>query len=85
MSKFGTLLNSRPTAREDSLRLRQIIDGASNDKDIVLDFSGVEIVTPSYADELFLSLKEQYHGKKISVQNAETLIVKQTLNEIVKM
>jgi hypothetical protein len=83
MSKFGTLLNSRPTAREDSLRLRQIIDNVQ-DNEIVLDFSGVEIITPSYADELFLSLNEQYHAKKITIQNAETMIVKQTLDEIAK-
>lgn len=80
MVKFGTLLNSRPAAREAFLRLKQIINGSS--EDIVLDFAGVEILTPSYADELLDLLKNEYGNKKIKIENAQTAAVRDTLQAV---
>ena len=84
MGKFGKLLNSRPTGKEVALRMFQIINGAVEDKEIVLDFSGVEILTPSFADELIHQLKERYKENKIvKIVNAKTSTVKDVL-EIIK-
>ncbi len=85
MRKFGTLLNSRPAGKEVALRMFQIINGAVEDKEIVLDFAGVEILTPSFADELIHQLKERYKEKKIvKTINAETSTVKDVLGFIEK-
>lgn len=80
MVKFGALLNGRPAAREAVLRLRAIINGST--EDIVLDFAGVEILTPSFADELLHALREKYGTKKIKIANVETAVVKDTLKAI---
>ena len=82
MQKFGVLLNSRPAAREASLRLIQLINGAGSKEGVVLDFDGVEILTPSYADELLRSLKEKYGSSKVLVENANTEAVRSTLDAI---
>lgn len=85
MRKFGTLLNSRPAGKEAALRMFQIINGAIDDKDIILDFAGVEVLTPSFADELIHQLKERYgENKTIKTTNAETSTVKDVLGLIEK-
>ena len=85
MGKFGKLLNSRPAGKEVALRIFQIINGAVENKEIVLDFAGVEILTPSFADELIHQLKERYKEDKIiKTVNAETSTVKDVLGIIEK-
>lgn len=80
MIKFGNLLNGRPAAREVFLRLKQIINGSR--EDIVLDFAGVEILTPSFADELLHLLRDNYGNKKIKTENVETAVVRETLKAV---
>ena len=80
MAKFNTVLNGRPAAKEAFLRIQQITNGAAEKESIVIDFSGVEVLTPSYADELLQSLKTKYGSDKIKIINtapsvAETIQV----------
>lgn len=63
MRKFGIVLNSRPAAKEAVARVRQIVNGSG--EDILLDFSEVEVLTPSFADEFSCGLKDVYPGKKV--------------------
>lgn len=84
MSKFGTLLNSRPAAKEDVLRLVQIINGSTEKEILILDLSGVEILTPSYADELLHLLWGKYGKDKVKIENIQTPAVKDTLKSIEK-
>jgi len=70
MLKFGNILNSRPAGREAVLRAKQIMNG-STDPDIILDFSGVEVLTPSFADEFTKGLKDIYKNKTIKFQGFE--------------
>lgn len=84
MKKFGTLLNSRPAGSEAASRLFQIING-TNDNKIVIDFDGVEILTPSFADEFLTQIEERYStAKTIKIINTNTKIVKETLKAIGK-
>lgn len=69
MSKFNTVLNGRPVAKEAALRIQQIVNGSAGKEDMVLDFSGVEILTPSYADELLKSLEAKYGAEKVKIIN----------------
>ena len=82
MQKFGTLLNGRPSAHEAALRVQQLVNGSAATENVVLDFAGVEILTPSYADELLHTLKEIYGENKVKVENAETGTVRDTLTAV---
>lgn len=83
MRKFGTLLNGRPAGREGALRLFQIVNGTKDDDEIVLDFKGVEVLTPSFAGEFINQIKEKYSDKKkIKAINTNALVVKETLKAI---
>ena len=79
MVKFGNILNSRPAGREAALRAKQIING-SNGEGIILDFSNVEVLTPSFADEFVTGLKEIYKDRNIKLQGFETnQVIRDTL------
>ncbi|MCG2699814.1 STAS-like domain-containing protein [Candidatus Parcubacteria bacterium] len=75
MSKFNTVLNGRPTAREAFLRLQQIINGSVEKEDITLDFMNVEVLTPSYADELLRALEGKYGSDKIKIINTSQAVL----------
>lgn len=68
MIKFGNILNSRPTGQEAVLRAKQIINGSNDSEGIIVDFSDVEVLTPSFADEFVKGLKEIYKDKKITFE-----------------
>ena len=68
LKKFGRILNSRSFGREAILRVHQIVNGEKDTaEDLVLDFSEVEIVTPSFADEFVNGLKKLYPRKEIKI------------------
>lgn len=80
MIKFGNILNSRPAGREAGLRAKQIINGSNESEDVVLDFSNVEVLTPSFADEFVKGLKEIYPDKNIKFEGfTEDSVTKDTL------
>lgn len=81
MSKFNTVLNGRPAGREAFLRLQQIINGSAEKEDIVLDFINVEVLTPSYADELLKSLRDKYGSDKVKIVNT-TPAVTETIQAV---
>lgn len=81
MQKFGKILNSRPSAKEAVLRVRQIVSGST--EDIVLDFSEVSILTPSFADEFVTGIKEQNKGRKVVFEGvAKNESVERTLKAV---
>ncbi len=72
LKKFGKILNSRASGREAVLRARQIVNGEKDTSDdLILDFSEVGVVTPSFADEFISGLKKQYPHKKLNIRGAE--------------
>lgn len=81
MLKFNTVLNGRPSAKEAASRIQQIVNGSAEREDVVLDFAGVEVLTPSYADELLRTLKEKYGSEKVRIINASNAVV-ETFNAV---
>ncbi len=81
MSKFNTVLNGRPVAREAALRIQQIVNGTAKTEDVVLDFTGVEVLSPSYADELMTVLRTKYGNEKVKVVNT-TQAVSETFEAV---
>ena len=84
MKKFGIVLNGRPAGREAALRLFQIVNGSDDKEKIILDFSDVEILTPSFADELLHLIRDKYGIERIAIENVETSAVKDTISAIEK-
>lgn len=82
MLKFGTLLNGRPAGKEAALRIVQIVNGSAGQGDIVLDFAGVEILTPSFADEVLHALKNKYGDERVKIENTNTPTVADTINAV---
>ena len=82
MKKFGVILNNRSAGREAVLRMKQITNGTSENK-LVFDFTGVEVLTPSFADEFFNGAKELYSNKEIILQGYENnLVTRDVLKEL---
>lgn len=72
VKKFGTILNGRPAGREAALVLKQILRDVEEGEKIVLDFTGVLVLTPSYADEFMRELRESPY--KIQIKNASQAV-----------
>lgn len=60
----------------------QIINGSADKEDVVLDFSAVEVLSPSFADELLSQLNEKYGMDKVKIVNAKSAAVSETLEAI---
>ncbi|GBR76464.1 protein DUF4325 [Candidatus Termititenax persephonae] len=48
-------------------------------EEIVIDFAGVDVLTPSWADEFITQIKEQYADNKLVFANDGNPTVKETL------
>ncbi|OGG39125.1 hypothetical protein A3I34_02840 [Candidatus Jorgensenbacteria bacterium RIFCSPLOWO2_02_FULL_45_12] len=46
-----------------------MVNGSVEKEKIILDFTGVEVLSPSYADELLQSLENKYGEEKIEIIN----------------
>lgn len=83
IKKFGKILNSRPAGREAVLRAKQIINGYDDLEKIVIDMSGLDVITPSFADEFYTGVKELYPESNIKVTGYEdNVVVKETLTSL---
>lgn len=79
MRKFGEILNSRPSGREAFLAFRpRLLHDLQPEEAILVDFEGIKVLTPSFADEFVTPLVRQYQGK-LSFQNTRNITVRKTL------
>ena len=76
MRRIGNVLDSRPEGREAFLGIRPTLP--TSQEEITLDFQGVDVLTPSFADEFVTALIELYPGK-IQFSNTTNVSVKETL------
>ncbi len=70
MRKLGSKLDSRPSGREAFMAMQPTIRAIKNGETLTLDFSGIELLTPSFADEFVTPLVESY-GKRVELKNTE--------------
>jgi hypothetical protein len=62
--------------------VKQIANGTS-DAELIFDFTGVEVLTPSFADELSIGIKQGYPDKKIKYQGYEgNLVIEDVLKKL---
>ena len=82
MKKFGELLISRPQGKDAFAQTKAyIITG--KEKKIILDFKGIKVLTPSWADEFITKLHEIF-ADKLAFININNSSVKASLNLLKK-
>jgi len=79
---FGDVLISRPAGREAFLMAKAYVfrEIKEND-DIILDFNGIKVLTPSWADEFISGIKSEY-SNNMQYLNTENPSVKASLKAI---
>ncbi|MEK7543270.1 MAG: DUF4325 domain-containing protein [Patescibacteria group bacterium] len=78
IKKFGSTLVSRPAGKEAWLAYQPSLHAVSNDEEIIVDFDGVFVLTPSWADEFLTPLRDRF-SKKVTLQNTANASVRATL------
>lgn len=72
MNKFGKFLSNRDEGRNAYPIIRQAIEQMADDEKIFVEFEGVLALNPSFCDELFGSLHEEFPDKIIISKNIGT-------------
>lgn len=78
INKFGTTLVSRPAGKEASLAFNPTLRDVKADEKIEVDFAGVEVLTPSWADEFLTPLIASF-GDRVSLKNIQNSSVVESL------
>ncbi len=81
LKKFGEILVSRPAGREAFLALSAYLTKDLDKKEVIeIDFSGVKVLTPSWADEVITKIAEKFENVKLL--NTENATVQATLKTL---
>ncbi|MBU0620123.1 MAG: STAS-like domain-containing protein [Patescibacteria group bacterium] len=81
LKKFGEMLISRPSGREAFLAMSAyLIKDLKEDELIEIDFEGVKVLTPSWADEVITKLAERF--KNVKLLNTKNSTVQATLETL---
>ena len=78
VNKFGTTLVSRPSGKEAWLAFQPTLNEIPEDEEIIVDFEGVVVLTPSWADEFLSPLRSRFKDK-VKLQNTDNPSVAATL------
>ncbi len=71
MRKIGIKLDSRPSGREAFLALQPTVREMKDGETLTLDFLGIDLLTPSFADEFVTPLVETY-GERVHLLHAQS-------------
>lgn len=82
VSKFGSVLISRPAGREAFLATRAYIIPKEGSEPIELDFSNVQVLTPSWADEFVRGLKSEFGSDRVRIIEGSNITVQDTFETI---
>lgn len=84
LKKFGTILVSRPAGKEAYLAFQPILREIEESEPVKVDFEGVDVLTPSWADEFLTPLKEKFGGR-VHYEHTQNPSVKATLDILEKI
>lgn len=79
LKKFGTTLVSRPSGKEAWLAFQPVLNQISQHEEIIVDFDGVVVLTPSWADEFLTPLRDRFN-ERVKLHNIDNPSVKATLD-----
>lgn len=77
------MLVSRPSGKEAWMAYQPTLKDVSDTEDVVVDFAGVLVLTPSWADEFLTPLRSRYKNK-VKLSNTDNSSVSATLSIIDK-
>ena len=77
IKKFGEILTSRPAGKEAYLSAKAYILPKDENEKIIMDFDGVKVLAPSWADEFVTKIISEYPNK-IEFLNTENNSIKET-------
>ncbi len=83
IKKFGEMLMSRPAGREAYLALSAYLTkGVDRQELLEIDFDGVKVLAPSWADEVITKLAQEFPNiKLLNTQNSTVQATLKTLRE----
>jgi hypothetical protein len=84
VSNFGSILMSRPAGKEAFLLAKAYAfkDIIKNDE-IILDFAGIKVLAPSWADEFITGIKSEY-SSNLQFINTDNPSVKASLKTVLE-
>ena len=83
INNFGDILMSRPAGREAFLMAKAYVFNELKENDeIILDFHGIKVLAPSWADEFISGIKSEYTNK-LEYLNTENPSVKASLKTVI--
>jgi hypothetical protein len=84
LNKFGSILMSRDAGREAIISLQNSLDAVSKDETVEVDFTGVNVFSPSWGDEVLGGLSKRF-GDRVVLRNTTNLSVKESLELLEKI
>jgi len=78
LSKFGNILSSRPAGKEAYLSARAYLLPKDKNEKVEVDFTGVSVLSPSWADEFLTPIKNDF-GQNLILLPSDNSSVKMTL------
>jgi hypothetical protein len=83
LNKFGTTLVSRPSGKEAWLAFQPTLSEIPENEEIIVDFEGVIVLTPSWADEFLSPLYSKFKDN-VKLRNTENPSITATLAILTK-
>ncbi|MFH0912331.1 MAG: STAS-like domain-containing protein [Patescibacteria group bacterium] len=79
LNKFGNTLSSRSAGREAWLAIQPILQEMMPNQKIEIDFGGVGVLTPSWADEFITPLMKKYTPNQVILNPSQNPSVNTTI------
>lgn len=76
--KFGEILTSRQSGREAYAAFQPTLQELGRDEKLVLDFDGVQVLSPSWADEFLTPLLQNF-GQRLILTSTTNSSIKLTI------
>lgn len=83
VKKFGITLVSRPSGKEAWLAFQPVLNEILGDEEIIVDFKGVVVLTPSWTDEFLTPLYKRFNDR-VKLQNINNPSVSASLAILAK-
>lgn len=79
MRNFGEKLDSRSAGREAWMAIQPRLREITTDETVTLDFAGVALLTPSFADECVTLFVNGFPGRIVLAHTQDNITVRKTL------
>lgn len=84
IKKFGTVLTSRQSGKEAYSAFLPILTTTKKNEEIIVDFAGVSVFSPSWGDEFLTPLQTTF-GKYLTLKNTDNPSVALTILTLEKI